>query len=70
MIIEGDVRHFIVINTVEYNNDGRWCATPCALAELENLGFDFDDVGRIQELGIGDSLRDFDFHGVIVIRVA
>ena len=70
MTIEGDVRTFLVINTVEYNNDGRWCVTSCTLTELEGLGFDAEDRERIGELIVGDSLRDFDFRGVIVIRVA
>lgn len=70
MTIFGDVKTFIVINTVEYNNDGRWSATSVNQLGLEGLGFDAEDRERIGELSVGDSLRDFDFRGVIVIRVA
>lgn len=72
MIIEGNAKRFLVINTVEYNNDGCWCVQDASanLSELNGLGFDGADVERIWELGVGDMLSDFDFQGVIVIRVA
>ena len=66
----GDTRTFVVINTTEYNNDGRWCIQTAGFADLPELGFDEEAVKRIEQIGVGSMLDDFDFYGVIVIRIA
>lgn len=68
--ISGDTRVFVVINTTEYNNDGRWGVTTVAFNELESVGFHEEDVKRIDEILVGEILTDWDFTGVIVIRIA
>lgn len=68
--IDGDIGVYTVINTTEYNNDTQWSVTTAGITELANLGFDDDDVARIDRMNVGEVLRDFYFHGVIVIRVA
>lgn len=65
-----DRRVFSVINTTEYNDDGRWSVVNVGIDELDALGFDEDDVKRIRSLKVGGVINDFDFAGVIVIRVA
>lgn len=68
--IKGFSATYAVINTAEYNNDGKWQIVTAEQGELASLGFDAEDVERIGELGIGDALRDFVYNGVIVIRIA
>ena len=69
--ISGDTRVFVVINTTEYNNDGRWGVTTVAFNELEGIGFnDVEDVKNIDNLLVGEMLNEFCFRGVIVIRIA
>lgn len=66
----GDTRVFVVINTTEYNEDNRWSVNTASIDDLNDLGFDLVEVERIDGLNVGGILTDFDFHGVIVIRVA
>lgn len=69
--ISGDTRVFVVINTTEYNNDGKWGVTTVAFNELESIGFNFaEDVKRIDDLLVGEMLNEFCYRGVIVIRIA
>jgi hypothetical protein len=68
--MSGDTRVFAVINTTEYNEDHRWSAVTVSIDDLGDLGFDAVDVERIDGLNVGGILNDFDFYGVIVIRVA
>lgn len=66
----GDTRVFVVINTTDYNADNRWYVSTASIDDLENLGFDTVERERIDGLNVGGILNDFDFYGVIVIRVA
>lgn len=68
--IGGDTRAFAVINTTEYNADTNWSVSMAQLHELADLGFDTDEVARIDRLAVGEITKEFDFQGVIVIRVA
>lgn len=70
MEMSGDTRVFLVINTTEYNNDGKWGVIKAGIEDLANLGFDDEDIERIDGLNVGGILTDFDFNGVILIRVA
>ena len=66
----GDTRVFVVINTTDYNADNRWYVSTASIDDLENLGFDAVERERIDGLNVGGILNDFDFYGVIVIRIA
>lgn len=71
MVIDGDTRVFLVINTTDYNADCRWAVTKSSIDDLMDLGFDAVEIERIDGLNVGGILNDFDFYGgVIVIRVA
>ena len=70
MEMTGDTRVFVVINTTDYNADSRWAVTQSGFDGLEGLGFPAVDRERIDGLNVGGILNDFDFNGVIVIRVA
>ena len=70
MEMAGDTRVFVVINTTDYNADNRWSAVNASIDDLKDLGFNAVDVERIDGLNVGGILNDFDFYGVIVIRVA
>lgn len=68
--IEGDTRVFCVINTTEYNNDGKWGIITAGYDDLRNLGFNEVDVEMIDGINVGGMLNQFDFNGVIIVRVA
>lgn len=68
--LTGDARVFAVINTAEYNEDHRWCVATVSIDDLDDFGFDAVAIERIDGLNVGGILNDFDFNGVIVIRVA
>lgn len=70
MEMSGDTRVFLLINTTEYNNDGKWGVIKASIEELDGLGLDSEDVKRVDNIDVGDVLTDFDFRGVMVIRVA
>lgn len=66
----GDTRVFVVINTTEYNEDNRWSVITASIDDLNDLGFDLVEVERIDGLNVCGILNDFDFYGVILIRIA
>lgn len=68
--IDGDTRVYTVINTTEYNDDTQWSVKTAGINELADLGCDTDEVARIDRLEVGEITKEFDFQGVIVIRVA
>lgn len=68
--MKGDTRVFAVINTTDYNNDNRWSVVTVGIDDLSDLGFDAEAIERIDGMNVGGMLDDFDFLGVIVIRVA
>lgn len=70
MEIFGDIRTYLVVNTTEYNNDGKWAVQSAHLDELNALGFEVEDVLKISLMSIGEVLSDWDYDGCMVIRVA
>jgi len=70
MEITGDARVFAVINTANYNGDGRWCIQTATMEKLPDLGFDKTDTNRIENLRVDDVLGGFDYEGVLVVRIA
>ncbi len=67
--IENDTRHFLVINTTEYNEDGRYSVADAQFDELEGLGFDQDEIwNSIALLSVGETCHPD--KGVIVLRVS
>lgn len=68
--IEGSVEKvFVVINTTNYNNDGKYCVTTAKLSEMENLGFDEEEMGNLDKIDI-DTLVSTYFEGCYVMRIA
>lgn len=68
-----DTRRFLVINTVEYNADGKYTVQDTDYEGLHDLGFDNDEKKAIGEIGIGEVLGgndEFSVFGVYVMRVA
>lgn len=59
----------MVINTTEYNGDGKWLVTTSPLSNMSNLGFG-GDIDRLNAMPVGGVAKDMDNHGVIVGRVA
>ena len=70
MVGNGDARVFLVVNTTEYNDDGKWAVVSCDFSDLHGLVFGDDDIDRIDVLKVGEVLNDFDFKGVLIIRIA
>ena len=70
MEIFGDIRTYLVVNTTEYNNDGKWAVQSAHLDELNALGFEVEDVLKISLMSIGEVLSDWSYNGLIVIRLA
>lgn len=70
MEMTGDTRVFLVINTVEYNGDGKWLVQDSSFGNLRDIGFDEYDLKNIDQLSVGGKLDKFAYSGVIVIRVA
>ena len=70
MEIFGDIRTYLVVNTTEYNNDGKWAVQSAHLDELNALGFEVEDVLKISLMSIGEVLTDWSYNGLIVIRLA
>lgn len=68
--IEGDARMWLIINTAEYNNDGLWAAKAAKYDELDGLGFDVEERGRIEQMSVSEVLMDFVYNGAIVVRVS
>lgn len=68
--IEGDARMWLVVNTAEYNDDGQWAAQAAKYDELDGLGFDVEERGRIERMTVSEVLTDWDYNGLIVIRLA
>ena len=69
-IIEGDSRMWLVVNTAEYNDDGQWAATSANLDELDGLGFDVEERERIERMSVSEVLTDWDYSGLIVVRLS
>lgn len=63
-----DVRRFLLINTVEYNGDGRYIVSDVAFDGLEEYGVDDEEKCEADRMRVGDIQR-FDI-GFYVMRVA
>ena len=61
---------WLVVNTAEYNDDGQWAAQAAKYDELDGLGFSVEDRGRIDRMKVSEALTDWDYNGLIVIRLA
>lgn len=46
-------KRFAIINPTLYNGDGHWNIIICELNELEELGFDADEIQEIDNIEIG-----------------
>lgn len=68
--IEGDARMWLVVNTAEYNNDGQWAAQAVKYEELDGLGFDVEERGRIDRMSVSEVLTDWSYQGLIVVRLS
>lgn len=68
--IEGDSRTWLVINTAEYNEDGQWAVQAVKFAELDGLGFDVKDRDRIKRMSVSEVLTDWEYNGLIVVRLS
>ena len=58
------------MNTAEYDDDGQWAAQAAKYDELDELGFDVDERDRIERMSVSEVLTDWDYRGLIVIRLA
>ncbi len=75
VLVEGDTRRFLVINTPEYNGDNKYTVQEADLAGTMKLGFTGTvEQGLIEDLKVGDVLghnNEFaPYTGVYVMRVA
>ena len=61
---------WLVVNTAEYNDDGQWAAQAAKYDELDGLGFDVEERGRIERMTVSEVLTDWDHRGVIVVRLS
>ena len=64
----GDARHFALINTTEYNEDGKFAITLAGIRDLPELGVDGEDIVPIDHLEVSESYTIE--KGAIIIRVA
>ena len=78
-IIEGTCeKMFCVINTTEYNNDGKYCVQVVSQNELPNVGF-IEGLNtiisiegkeyRVEQMDVND-VANTDFSGCLLIRIA
>lgn len=77
-IIEGDVRRYAVINTTEYNNDGRYAIQVSDYDGLRDLGIQYDDeisivsdghFCKVVDMNVGD-VATTDYVGAYLMRLA
>ena len=68
--IAGNVKMFVLINTANYNNDGKYCVTIGNLAEMKDLGFSTEEEIRTLDRLEVDELATTDYLGCYVMRIA
>ena len=77
--IDGDVRRFIIINTTEYNGDGKYGVIDCSYNELADYGFRPDDETdltinnryvKADDMGIGEVAESTSYRGAYLMRIA
>ena len=68
--IEGSVEKvYVVINTTNYNNDGKYAVTTAKLSEMTELGFREDELEKLGDMDV-DDISTTDFVGCYVMRIA
>ena len=60
---------FAVINTTNYNDDGKYAVTIAKMSELPEVGFNADEIDKLDDVEI-DSLMTTDEVGCYVMRIA
>ena len=69
-VIEGSVEKvFAVINTTNYNDDGKYAVTIAKMSELPEVGFNADEIDKLDNFEV-DSLITTDYVGAFVMRIA
>ena len=68
--IEGSVEKvFAVINTTNYNDDGKYAVTIAKMSELPDLGFEANEINKLGNVEV-DTLMTTDYVGAFVMRLA
>ena len=68
--IEGSVEKvFAVINTTNYNDDGKYAVTIAKMSELPDLGFDAEEINKLDNVEV-DTLMTTNYVGCYVMRIA
>lgn len=68
--IEGSVEKvFAVINTTNYNDDGKYAVTIAKMSELPDLGFEPNEINKLGNVEV-DTLMTTDYVGAFVMRLA
>ena len=60
---------FAVINTTNYNDDGKYAVTIAKMSELPEVGFNADEINKLDNFEV-DSLITTDEVGCYVMRIA
>ena len=60
---------FAVINTTNYNDDGKYAVTIAKMSELPDLGFDAEEINKLDNVEV-DTLMTTDYVGCYVMRIA
>lgn len=69
-VIEGNVEKvFAVINTTNYNDDGKYAVTITKMPELSEVGFDANEINKLDNVDV-DTLMTTDYVGAFVMRLA
>ena len=60
---------FAVINTTNYNDDGKYAVTIAKMSELPEVGFNADEIDKLDNFEV-DSLISTNEVGCYVMRIA
>ena len=60
---------FAVINTTNYNDDGKYAVTIAKMSELPEVGFNADEINKLDDIVV-DTLIITDEVGCYVMRIA
>ena len=60
---------FAVINTTNYNDDGKYAVTIAKMSELPEVGFNADEIDKLDNVEV-DTLMTTDYVGCYVMRIA
>lgn len=71
--VDGDVfeneKRFTIINTTDYNMDNTYSFTICTKDELEEYGFEYDEIEKADKLNVSEFMQT-DCVGAVLIRIA